>query len=83
VNINALRELHGARPFVPFTLTMADGRKLPVPHNEFLSVSPSGRFAVLTHADDSFTGIELLLVTTVEVRVKGSAAPAKRTKKRP
>ncbi len=49
---------------MPFTLTLADGRKLAVPHNEFLSLSPSGNFAVLTHADDAgFTVIDLLMVT--------------------
>jgi hypothetical protein len=82
VNIRILRELHETRPFVPFTLTLADGRKLTVPHNEFFSLFPSGRFAVLTHADDSFTVIELLLVTAVDVKVKGSAAGGRRTKKR-
>jgi len=81
VNISVLRELHEARPFVPFTLTLADGRKLTVPHNEFFSFFPSGRFAVLTHADDSFTVIELLLVTAVDVKVKGSGAAGRRTKK--
>jgi len=85
VNVSVLRELHEARPFVPFTLTLADGRKLTVPHNEFFSLFPSGLLAMLTHADDSFTLIELLLVTAVDVKVRGSAAagrPGKRTRKR-
>ena len=47
MNIAVLRELHGARPFVPFTLTLADGRKLPVIHNEFLAFFPSGRAAIM------------------------------------
>jgi hypothetical protein len=77
----ALRELHGARPFVPFTLTLADGRKMAVPHNEFLSLSPHGNFAVLTHADDAgFTVIDLLMVTAADFDLR--AAPRRRTKKR-
>jgi hypothetical protein len=82
MNIAILRELHEARPFVPFTLALADGRKLNVPHNEFLSFFPSGRSAILTHADDSFTLIDLLMVTTVDVKSKGSARAAKRTTKK-
>jgi hypothetical protein len=79
VNISALRELHGARPFVPFTLTLADGRKLTVPHNEFLSLSPSGNFAVLTHMDDGFTVFDLLMVTALDVKKRPT--PGRRTKK--
>jgi hypothetical protein len=68
------------RPFVPFTLTLADGRKLTVPHNEFFSFFPSGRSAMLTHGDESFTLIDLLMVTAVDV--KGRAAASRRTKKK-
>lgn len=62
-----LRELHQARPFVPFTISLADGRKLDVIHNEFLAIFPNGRAAMLTHPDYRFTLIDLLLVTAVDV----------------
>jgi hypothetical protein len=77
MNIRILRELHEARPFTPFTMTLADGRKLNVPHNEFLSFFPSGRSAILTHANDSFTLIDLLMVTTVDVKPKGGRRASK------
>ena len=70
MKINILRELHEARPFVPFTITLADGRKLTVVHNEFLAFFPSGRAVMLTHNDDRFTLIDLLHVTSVEVDPK-------------
>ena len=70
MNITVLRELHEARPFVPFTLNLADGRKLNVIHNEFLARFPSGRAAMLTHGDDKFTLIDLLMVTSVDVDPK-------------
>ena len=79
VNISVLRELHETRPFRPFTLTLADGRKLTVPNNEFFSFFPSGRSAILTHGDESFTQIDLLMVTAVDV--KSSAAAGRRKKK--
>ena len=78
MKISILRELHEARPFMPFIIGLADGRKLNVPHNEFLSFFPSGRSAILTHADDTFTLIDLLMVTTVDVRPKGSRRGAKK-----
>lgn len=70
MNTAILRELHEARPFVPFTLTLADGRKLPVIHNEFLYFFPSGRAAMVTHRDDRFTLIDLLMVTSADVDPK-------------
>jgi hypothetical protein len=70
MKIEVLRELHEARPFVPFTLTLADGRKLNVIHNEFLYFFPSGRAAILTHPDDRFTLIDLLMVTAADVDPK-------------
>jgi len=78
MNIAILRELREARPFMPFTMTLADGRKLNVPHNEFLSFFPSGRSAILTHADDSFTLIDLLMIMTVDVKSKGSRRATKK-----
>ena len=78
MKIGILRELREARPFMPFTIGLADGRKLNVPHNEFLSFFPSGRSAILTHADESFTLIDLLMVTTVDVRPKGGRRSAKK-----
>lgn len=70
MNIRILRELAETRPFVPFILTLADGRKLKVVHNEFLSFFPSGRAVMLTHGDDKFTMIDLLMITSVDVDPK-------------
>ena len=75
MKVSILRELHETRPFVPFTLTLADGRKLHVPHNEFLSFFPSGRTAILfTDREDRFKLIDLLMVTSADVE------PARRRK---
>lgn len=65
-----LRELHEARPFVPFAISLADGRKVSVIHNEFMYFFPSGRAVMVTHPDDRFTLIDLLLVTAVDVDPK-------------
>jgi hypothetical protein len=76
MNVSALRALHHARPFVPYTLCLADGRKLHVKHVDYLTIAPSGRFAIMTHDDDTFTMIDLNLVVTVDTGdVTSSPAP--------
>jgi hypothetical protein len=70
MNIAQLRELHEARPFVPFTIALTDGRKLPVKHNEYMAIFPTGRAVMLTHDDHRFTLIDLLHVTALEVDPK-------------
>jgi hypothetical protein len=82
MRLSLLRELHEARPFLPFTITLADGRKLPVPHNEFLYLFPSGRGAIVTHPDDRFTLVDILMVTAVDVDPKFRSRPQPRGKKR-
>ena len=55
-----LRELIAARPFVPFTLRLADGRSYDVPHPEFISISRSGRTAKLSTEEHNGEGTEFL-----------------------
>jgi hypothetical protein len=73
MTIEQLRKVHQARPFQPFTIHIADGRHYHVPHNDYLSHSPSGRTVIVYHPDDSASIIDLLLVT--EVRVQAQASP--------
>jgi hypothetical protein len=75
MTIEQLRNLHQARPFHPFTIHLADGRNLYVPHNEFLSFSPSGRTIIVHHqGDDSYSVVDLLLVTELEVQAVSTAS---------
>jgi hypothetical protein len=67
MTIEQFRNVHQAKPFQPFTLHLANGRHFHVPHPEFLAHSPSGRTAILYHPDESFSIIDLLLVTELEV----------------
>jgi hypothetical protein len=62
-----LRNVHGAKPFRPFTVHMGDGRSFRVDHPEFLSRSPSGRTMIVHQPDDSFSVLDMLLVTELEV----------------
>jgi hypothetical protein len=67
MTIEQLRNIHLAFPFRPFTIRVADGRSFLVRHPEFLSHSPSGRTMIVHHDDDSYSVLDLLLVTELEV----------------
>ena len=67
MTIEQLRATHRASPFQPFTIRMADGRRFPIPHPDFLSFSPVGRTAVIYHTDGSASIVDLLLMTELEL----------------
>ena len=56
------------RPFRPFTIHLADGRTLTVPHRDFVSQSPGGRTIIVYGSDESFSIVDLGLVTELEVQ---------------
>jgi len=58
-----LRARRESSPFRPFTIHLADGRSLNVPHRDFVSQSPGGRTIVVYRADESFSVVDLYLVT--------------------
>jgi len=62
-----LRALKEAQPFRPFTIHLADGRAYVVPHRDFVSLSPGGRIIIVYQSDDSFSILDLFLVTDLEV----------------
>ena len=80
MTIEQLRTIHHANPFQPFTIYLADGRQVYVPHRDFLSHSPSGRTIIVHHEDDSFSIIDLLLIT--ELKVGNGKASSKKGKRR-
>jgi hypothetical protein len=67
MTVEQLRNVHDAVPFRPFTVHVGDGRSFRVEHPEFLSRSPSGRTIVVHLPDESFSVLDMLLVTELEV----------------
>jgi hypothetical protein len=67
MTVEQLRRAHHSTPFRPYTVRMADGRLFPIPHPDFLSLSPTGRTAVIFHDDDSASIVDLLLMTELEL----------------
>ena len=67
MTVKQLKHVHGAKPFRPFTVQMGDGRSFRVDHPAFLSRSQSGRTIVVHQPDESFSVLDILLVTELEV----------------
>ena len=71
MDIEGIRQaLHG-EPFKPFTLRLADGRALPVPHSDFVAVSPK-RIIVIAE-DSSWSVIEPLLVVSLDYQDRSNS----------
>jgi hypothetical protein len=65
--INELRTHVKARPFIPFTVLVADGRSFHVPHEDFISQSPSGRTVIVYNEKSTCAVLDALLVTGLEL----------------
>lgn len=66
--IPLLRELLVAAPFRPFDLCLSDGRKLPVEHPDFLTITPNGRIIWEGETEEEFAMTMAFHVTGVEKR---------------
>jgi hypothetical protein len=69
-----LRALRETQPFRPFTIHLADGRSLTVPHRDFVSQSPGGRTIIVYRSDESFSVVDLYLVTELEVQTQADSS---------
>lgn len=67
MTIEQLKDVHGAEPLRTFTIHIGDGRSFRVDHPEFMSRSPSGRTIVVHQQDDSFSVLDMLLITELKV----------------
>ena len=68
VTVEQIRTAYSAEPFHPFSLHLADGREIQVPHRDFLYLFPSGRTILVSQPDESWNVIDLLLVTDLEFK---------------
>jgi len=68
VTAEAIRQALEETPFQPFQLRLPDGRVLPVPHPELVSVAPTGRIAIVWRggASERYSTVDLLLVSDLE-----------------
>ena len=80
MTIDKLQAVLNANPFRPFSIHLADGTRYSIPHRDFLSHSPAGRTVIVYHEDDSFSILDLLLITELKV-ANGNAGPGRKRKR--
>ena len=67
MTIDKLREVARAAPFRPFTISLADGRRLFVPHPKFVWIPPkASRTFYVAGKDEAESIVDLLLVTSID-----------------
>ena len=67
MTIEQLRKIHEVRPFRPFAVHLADGRRIAVPHPEFLWIPPRNqRTFVISDTKGLVEIVDLLLVTSLK-----------------
>lgn len=67
MTIEQLRSVHRANPFRPFTIHMADGHRIRVPHRDFMWQAPTGRTIVVQNEDETVSILDLLLMTELNI----------------
>jgi hypothetical protein len=72
MDTQGIREALRRQPFEPFTMRLADGRSLPVPHPEFVAVHP--RRVIVIAEDASWSVVEPLLVVSLDYDGQGKGS---------
>lgn len=66
-----VERLHKARPFIPFSIFVGDGREIRVDHPEMMAHKPKERTCAVW-SDGAFEIIDLLLITSLKPRPSSS-----------
>jgi hypothetical protein len=64
MDINGIKQALHKEPFEPFTIRLADGRGLDVPHPDFVAIAP--RRVIVVAQDNSWTVVEPLLIVSLD-----------------
>jgi hypothetical protein len=64
VDLQGIREALRRQPFEPFSICLADGRSMPVPHPEMVAIGK--RRIIVVKPDDSWSVVEPLLIVSLD-----------------
>jgi len=67
MKINEVRKLLHAEPFRPFLVYVAGGGRIPVKHEDFVALAPTGREMIVYQTDGNYQVVDLLLVTRLQL----------------
>jgi len=73
MDIEGIRQALHKQPFDPFSIRLADGRALPVPHPDFVAVSP--RRIIVVAEDGSWSVVEPILIVSLDHNGARSVPP--------
>jgi len=82
MDIEGIREVLHHQPFEPFLIRLADGRSLPVPHPDFVALTP--RRVIVGADDDSWSIVDPFMIVSLDaVPAKGRGGNGASKRKRP
>ena len=67
MKIEEVRKLLHAQPFRPFQIHVADGGRIPVKHEDFVALAPTGRELIVYQPDGDYQIVDVVLVTRLQV----------------
>jgi hypothetical protein len=77
MSADELRKCIVASPFRPFTLNIADGRRIPVSGRDFVLMAPEkGRTVVVYQRNDDFDILDTILITGISFESAASNSPS-------
>ena len=77
MSADELRKCIVASPFRPFTLNIADGRRIPVIGREFILVPPEkGRIVLVYQRNGEWDMIDAMLITGVSFESAANTSPS-------
>jgi hypothetical protein len=82
VNVAQLREFVQAQPFESFSLVMASGERLHVPHEDFIWIMPNKRVVQVALPNGASRWVNLQLVAGLEKPTNGTGSAKNKGKRR-
>lgn len=76
-----VRDVLHKQPFEPFLIRLADGRSLPIPHRDFVALTP--RRIIVGAEDDSWCVVEPLMIVSLDALPANPKGSNGSSKKRP
>ena len=77
MSVDELRKNIVASPFVPFTLNIADGRRIPVTGRDFILVQPEkGRTVVVFQRSGEYDLLDAMLITGISFESAANVSPS-------
>jgi hypothetical protein len=77
MSVDELRKCIVASPFIPFTLNIADGRRVPVIGRDFILVPPEkGRTVLVYQRNGEFDMLDAMLITGVSFEAAANISPS-------